>query len=396
MGGGHASLIARLARALSQEVAVVLTGGATRMFHFRHDDTNQPNPSDEEYPYHRVNEPERRPRWREAPVWREATREEEAEFERRRDEVLRQMAEQWGDAARPAPLDAAEVERRKQTIMNFFAPRQEPPSPAFPGRDAGATSVGPGAARSTGDPAGASLPGAAVPPFFTGVAGATSVGPGRLETGGTEPPSPAPAEETLALPAEPPRPVYLLVGEAPPLERPLRRQPPTLGKIAPLPLAASGAPAGEWAGRWASLTTADDPYYVLLVGINALMELRLAQWASPGGQDESRLHPPLALLNAQVPPLEWDAARAWPRERLLARLGTESERLMRVLEGPLPSASVWMREAFREVQQQGIHKRQKRLEVLVAALCRQVYKRGTVRLIGELVTRLAWQAVDTR
>jgi hypothetical protein len=340
---------------------------------------DQPDPSDEEYPSHQINLPESRHRWREVGEPRQHTAKEAAEFERKREAVLREMTERWGQEVLPPPLDAAEVERRKQTLRDFFAPRQQPPDPALAGGDADGTPQSRG----------------------TAVAGATSTpSPARAggDTGATEPPGTTPAEETLALPAEPPRPVYLLVEETPPpLERPLRRQPPTLDKLAPLPptqggrpLATSGAPAGEWASRWASLTTADDPSYVLLVGINALIELRLAQWASPGGQDESRLHPPLALLNELVPPLEWDAPRAWPRVRLLARLSTETERLLCVLEGPLPSASVWMREAFGEVQQQAIHKRQKRLEVLVAALRRQVYKREAVRCIGELITRLAW------
>jgi hypothetical protein len=352
----------------------------------RDDDEHQSPPEASSYPYFQITTPESRPRWREAPVWREATREEEAEFERRREAVLRQMAEQWGEAARPAPLDAAEVERRKQTIMNFFAPRQEPPSPAFPGRDAGATSVGPGTARSTGDPAGASLPGAAVPPFFTGVAGATSAGPGRLETGGTEPPGAAPAEETLALSNEPPRPVYLRVGEAPPLERPLQRQPPALGKIAPLPPAQEGMPAGQWAGRWASLTTADDPLYVLRVGLNALLELRLSQ-------ELTRSSP--SALTLTVTPLERETLLSWPTERLLAWLDMESEQLVRALEAPLPGFPGWAREALEEFRQQILAKREQRLAVLIAALRKRLQKRRAVRQIGELVTRLAWQMVDT-
>ena len=348
------------------------------MFPYRRDDTNQPERSEDEYPYFQISMPENRPRWREAPVWREATREEEAEFERKRDAVLRRMAEEWGEAALPPPLDAAEMERRKQVIRDFFVPRQQPPTPTQTGRDAGGTRA------------------------------PSPTTPASRETGATSaPPSPAQAGQSPALQAEqplavhpvgvapaslpgtdaPPAPVFLRVAEAPPtLERPLKRQPPTLGKIAPFPTPAPGTPTGEWAARWASLTTADDPLYVLRVGLNAILELRLSQ-------QPARLSP--QALTMTVPPLEPEALLSWPTERLLAWLDMESALLLRALETPLPRFPGWAREALEEFRQQLLGKREQRLAALVGVLRKRLQKRRAVRQLGELVTRLAWQTVDT-
>jgi hypothetical protein len=200
-------------------------------------------------------------------------------------------------------------------------------------------------------------------------------------TGAGRPPSLPPLWE--APPEEPPAPVFLrLAATPPPPERPLKRPAPLLGKVAPLPAEEAGAAAGEWAGRWASLTTADDPLYVLLVGLNALVELRL-RWASP--------RPSPSILNAPVRPLEPETLASWPTERLLARLGVEAEQLIEVLEAPLPGFMGWAKEALEELHAQIIGKRKDQLRELIAVLRKRLQKRRTVRRVGELVTRLAWE-----
>ncbi len=376
----------------------------------------------------------------EVPAWERRTAAQERAFERRRAEVLRQAAEQAQAAGRTeqgvlleevrrrqyesrksweafqarARLDPQwaiqETERLRQErlreIEQYFGARAAAPSPARTGetpvvraeapapvapatvpgngpqgepvvradtdrRDAGGTGTDQRDAGGTGTD--------------QRDAGATSAdrrdaggtGTDRRDTGGT---------------GELAAPVFLrLAATPPPPERPLKRAAPLLGKVAPLPAeeewgvapVSSPAGAGEWAGRWASLTTADDPLYVLLVGINALAELRL-RWACP--------RPSPAILNAPVRPLELETLASWPTERLLARLGVEAEEVLRVMEAPLTGYLDWAREALEEFQRQVLGKRKERLKALIFVLRKRMQKRRTVRRVAELVTRLAWEA----
>jgi hypothetical protein len=189
---------------------------------------------------------------------------------------------------------------------------------------------------------------------------------------------------------------YVPVAEtAPPLERPLKRQAPTLGRVAPLPAVERRATSGEWAARFAALTTATDPLYVLLVGINAVIETRQEHWARLEEQERQNARPPLGLLWGTLGLLREEALLPSQVAETLEVLQREVEQVVGVLEvQPLERIGPSVEEV-EQARQATLARRLERLEQMAGRLRKQSNKRRAVRHIAGLLARLAWQALET-
>ncbi len=186
-------------------------------------------------------------------------------------------------------------------------------------------------------------------------------------------------------------PGYLPVAETPPARpRPLKRPPPTLGRVAPMPAVARTRTAGQWVTRYSALTTASDPAYVLQVGINVLLELRQEQRrAAPVGGLERLASARLLKPLWGHPALREDTAG------VLAVLEQEIEGLIEALEVlPIVQRGVgW--ELLEAARGRAISTQWERLAEVVGVLRKQMRRRGAARKLAETLAGLAWKALVT-
>lgn len=194
----------------------------------------------------------------------------------------------------------------------------------------------------------------------------------------------------------PAEPVYLPVPEAaPPPERPLKRKAPTLDSVAPLPHIERSATDGAWMQRFAALDTTTDLWYVLLVGINAVIELRKEHWAWMDWEDALPLRAGHGLLQRPVPGL-WDSPLLpWQAEGTLAVLQTEVEQIVRVLEVLRVREPAQLEQQVEEMRQEALRLRLARLEQVVKRLRREMHKRRAVRRVAELLAQFAWRSLES-
>ncbi len=195
----------------------------------------------------------------------------------------------------------------------------------------------------------------------------------------------------------PSEPVYLPVPETlPPSEQLFKRPPPTLGKVAPLPqIDPRSATDGTWTRRFATLDTCTDLFTLLLVGINAVIELRKEHWIWLDWEDAMPLRAGHGLLQHPLPGLWASPLLPWKPEGTLTVLQTEVEQLVRVLEVPRVSEPESLREQTEALRQEAVKLRLKRLEEVVGRLRREMNKRSAARRVAELLARFAWRSLES-
>ncbi|HEY7355800.1 MAG TPA: hypothetical protein VH590_05005, partial [Ktedonobacterales bacterium] len=181
----------------------------------------------------------------------------------------------------------------------------------------------------------------------------------------------------------------------PPPERPLKRQPPALGKLAPFPRVQRASTAGAWAERLAALDTATDLFYTLLVGINAIIELRHEHWQRLDWEEAQPLRPRHAVLQQPMPVLWERPQKPWEAEGTLSMLRTEIEQFARVLEVAPVTESAPLGVVVEALRQEAIEVRLKRLEQVAARLRKQMHKRRAARRVAEMLAQIAWRSLET-
>jgi hypothetical protein len=191
-------------------------------------------------------------------------------------------------------------------------------------------------------------------------------------------------------------PVYLAVPDTlTPPECPFKRPPPTLGKVASLPQIDRSATDGAWTKCFAALDTCTDLFALLLVGINAVIELRKEHWVWLDWEDALPLRAPHGLLQHPLPGLWASPLLPWQAEGTLTFLQTEVEQLVRVLEVPRVSEPGPLGEQAETLRQEAIKLRLKRLEEVTARLRREMNKRRATRRVAELLAQFAWRSLES-
>jgi hypothetical protein len=166
--------------------------------------------------------------------------------------------------------------------------------------------------------------------------------------------------------------------------------------VAPFPqIDPRSATDGAWTKRFATLDTCTDLFSLLLVGINAVIELRKEHWVWLDWEDAMPLRAGHGLLEHPLPGLWASPLLPWKPEGTLTVLQTEVEQLVRVLEVPRISEPESLKEQTETLRQEAIKLRLKRLEEVVARLRREMNKRRAARRVAELLAQFAWRSLES-
>jgi hypothetical protein len=195
-------------------------------------------------------------------------------------------------------------------------------------------------------------------------------------------------EPAGAAPPPPCLPVYIPVpDEPPPPKRPLKRAAPSIARVDPFPVLPNEAES-EWRPRLHQLTTATDPNYLMKVGCNALVELRCMLAGPIPEEQRGPLGQPATLrpLWGRIPEAELD----------VRALELVLERELNWLAWTLEVVSWAGQRAFEEVSvlvwREAANAQIARVEEVIQRLRKRLRKRGTVRKLAAVLTRLAAQA----